>query len=163
MAATPPKGGVWGGMGAASVRPEPRFCGHFAGSAQKILAEPRRASHDIGVEWQSGSCGSRPQTTAHLTTEGGSDTPPKGENDMKPIIRLLLLLAIVGLSYFHPNPVQGDAVPDIECTVVVGGGTACGSCVDTETGCYASGCCTADGPDEDDDPDCNIVAGCPPA
>ena len=82
---------------------------------------------------------------------------------MKPPIRLLLLLAIVGLSYFAPDPLHGDAGADIECSIVVGAGTTCGSCVDTESGCYASGCCWADGDDEDDDPDCNIVDGCPPA
>ena len=72
---------------------------------------------------------------------------------MKPPIRLLLLLAIAGLSYFSPDPLHGDADADtIVCTIIVAGGTACGSCVHIESGCYASGCCSADGNDEDDDP-----------
>lgn len=79
---------------------------------------------------------------------------------MKPPMRLLLLLAIAGLSYFSPDPLRGEAADDtIVCTIIVVGGTACGSCVHVESGCYASGCCWED--DDGGDPDCNIVGGCP--
>lgn len=64
---------------------------------------------------------------------------------MKPTMRLLLLLAIAGLSYFQPEPLQASdddceithPVPGIVCAY-------CGPQEDDPHGCWGSACCNTD-------------------